>query len=349
VTRRWRIAGLGFHHGHIAEQLRIAAARGDTELVGVYHPERDRLDVLCDELGVPRDLRHIRLDDLWLARPDIVIVCSAPTLHVEHVEQAMAHGAHVLIEKPFAASAVDARRMIAAERASGRRMVVNWPLAYYPAHRTARRLLAEGALGEVREMHYYDGNRGPFARLDASAPLDPADAWWFDPILGGGALQDYLGYGATLATWFLGGELPTRVTALQHVPAASRVDTHAVAAAEYGWGLATFQARWGTLTDPWIQQSLPRTGFVIVGSRAALASDDYADVVRLHDPDRPEGVDIPVDAGASTALAELIAAIVADTPVTGPASPELSLRGQCIVDSAVRSAREGRTVELEAP
>jgi glucose-fructose oxidoreductase len=344
--RRWRIAGLGFHHGHIAEQLRIARDRDDVELVAVFHPERARLDALSEQMDVPPALRHDDVAGLWAAEPDIVVVCSATADHARWVEEAAAHGAHVLVEKPFASSAAEARRMIAATRAAGRRMVVNWPLAYYPAHRTTRRLIAEGAVGEVRELHYYDGNRGPFSRHDASRPLDPADAWWFDPAAGGGALQDYLGYGVTLATWFLDGALPSRVTAVRHLPAHAAVDTHAAVTAEYPWGLATFQARWGTLTDPWIQQSLPRTGFVVVGTDAAIASHDYAPAVRLHDRAHPDGIGIPVDTGTPTALAELVDAI-ADRDPEGPASPALSLGGQRIVDAAVASAERGVAVDLE--
>ena len=44
-------------------------------------------------------------------------------------------------------------------------LAINWPLAWYPPHRTARRLIAEGEIGEVIEVHYYDGNRGPLWHL----------------------------------------------------------------------------------------------------------------------------------------------------------------------------------------
>ena len=42
-------------------------------------------------------------------------------------------------------------RMIAAMAKTGRAFAVNWPLAWYPSHRTAKRIVDEGTIGEVIE------------------------------------------------------------------------------------------------------------------------------------------------------------------------------------------------------
>jgi predicted dehydrogenase len=342
----WRIVGVGFDHGHIAEQLGIALGRADAEVVGVQHHDVTRMTVIADSLGIPMAARFSTMDEVLETQPDIAIVCTSTVDHAATVEALAERGVDVLIEKPFGSSVSDAERMIRARDSFGIRMVINWPLAYYQVHRTTRRLVSEGLIGDIREIHYYDGNRGPFDRLNPAGEPDPADAWWFDPERGGGSIQDYLGYGVTLASWFLEGESPERVSAMSHVPPGSLVDTHAVVTAEYPWGLATFQTRWGMLSDPWLRQTAPRTGFVVVGSRAALVSEDYASSVRLHDSEHPDGIEIPVDRPevAPTALGELICARERGIAVTGPASPELSLLGQRIVDAAVKSASEGRTI-----
>ena len=83
------------------------------------------------------------------------------------VEKVAPLGIDILLEKPFAASLADADRMLAADRKWGVRLAVNWPLRWYPAHVTTKRIIDEGAIGDVIEVHFYNGNRGPlFHRAD---------------------------------------------------------------------------------------------------------------------------------------------------------------------------------------
>ena len=56
---------------------------------------------------------------------------------------------------------------------TGRRLAVNWPLAWVPAHVTAKRLLDEGAIGGLIEFHYYGGNRGPLFHLADKVEVSP--------------------------------------------------------------------------------------------------------------------------------------------------------------------------------
>ena len=40
------------------------------------------------------------------------------------------------------------------------------------------------------------------------AAQEKASSWFYQKSKGGGSLQDYLGYGTTLGTWFMGGRAP---------------------------------------------------------------------------------------------------------------------------------------------
>ena len=169
------------------------------------------------------------------------------------------YGTNVLLEKPFAASLAEADRMAAAMAATGKLFAINWPLAWYPPHVTSKRLIDEGVIGKVIEVHYYDGNRGPFPHTDDDA--DPGSiaerkvsSWFYQEAKGGGSLLDYLGYGVTLGTWFQGGKAPLEVTTVVDRPAGLEVDEHSVSIARYEQGLSKFETRWGTFTDPWILQ-----------------------------------------------------------------------------------------------
>ncbi len=174
------------------------------------------------------------------------------------------YNTHILVEKPFAASLADADRMIAAMNATGKTLVINWPLAWYPPHITTKRLIAEGAIGTVREVHYYDGNRGPLRHIADKIEISAEEAarqksqsWWYQQASGGGSLLDYLGYGVTLGTWFHNGNAPLEVVCMTDAQPGLEVDEHSITLCRYDVGLSKYETRWGTFTDPWTLQPQP--------------------------------------------------------------------------------------------
>ena len=93
------------------------------------------------------------------------MICPSSATHADWTELVAPFGAHVLVEKPFAANLEQADRMIAALKATGKQLIINWPLRWYPCHITAKRLIDEDVIGELEEVHYYDGNRGPLSHI----------------------------------------------------------------------------------------------------------------------------------------------------------------------------------------
>ncbi len=92
-----------------------------------------------------------------LERDDIAIVdiCTPGHLHAELAIAALEAGKHVLVEKPLANSVDEARLMAAAAAAARTRGVQSMVAFNYrrlPALALARRLIAEGRLGEVRQV-----------------------------------------------------------------------------------------------------------------------------------------------------------------------------------------------------
>ena len=79
------------------------------------------------------------LDELLAAHaPDVVIVATPPDSHVALCMQALAAGAHVICEKPFAPSVAEADRVIAAAAAAGRRVALNHEFREMPIFRALR-------------------------------------------------------------------------------------------------------------------------------------------------------------------------------------------------------------------
>jgi glucose-fructose oxidoreductase len=239
-------------------------------------------------------------------------------------------------------------------RRHGQPLAINWPLRWYPSHATAKRILDEGRVGEVMEVHFYDGNRGPLYHGADKVAKEPsiaekASSWFYQKARGGGSLMDYLGYGATLSTWYQGGRIPLEVTAVVDESSGLEVDQHSITIARYSNGLSKFETRWGTFTDPWIHQPQPKCGFVIVGDQGTLSSYDLERTVRLQDHDHPGGIDLPVDqlhAPNSNPVEYFIDCLEQGREVEGPLAPAISRIGQQIVDTAVESAQLKRTLPL---
>jgi len=173
--------------------------------------------------------------------------------------------------------------------------------------------------------------------------------WFYKREAGGGSLLDYLGYGATLGTWYHDGKVPIEVTTVVDEPSGLEVDEHSVTIARYDCGLSKFETRWGTHSDPWTHQPQPKCGFVIVGREGSIASYDFEKTVRLTTRGDPAGRDLAVDRLApprQNPVEYFIDCIATGRAVSGPLSPEISRAGQRIVDSAVLSAARKHTVRL---
>jgi glucose-fructose oxidoreductase len=359
VVTKHGVLGISFDHMHMGDLLRQVAEDPDAEIAGVFHPDRARMEAAIKTFSIPEERVFTDLEAcLSGTKADLAILCSATAEHADYVEKIAPHGLHILVEKPFAASVSEARRMLSAMEHSGRRLAINWPLAWYRSHNTAKRLVDEGAIGELIEVHYYDGNRGPLFHLADKIEVSPEEveaqkpnSWWYKKAAGGGSLLDYLGYGVTLGTWYMQGEAPLEVTSVVDETPGIEVDQHSITVCRYRRGLSKFETRWGTFSDPWTQQPQPKCGFVLVGSRGTISSYDYDDFVTIQTRERPALTQVPADTlppGRRSPVEYMLARIDDGAPIAGPLDPELCLVGQRIVDSAVLSAGTKRSVALVA-
>ncbi len=353
--KRWRVAGINFDHFHMGDLLRMVVDHPEAELVAVCDQDVERTRPVAAQFGL--EAKCVFTDYracLESTRPDLVILCPAAAEHGDWTERVAEYRVPVLIEKPFAASLGEADRMIEAMVRAGKPLAINWPLRWVPAHATTKRVLDDGIVGDVVEVHFYDGNRGPLfhgadKREREPAVEEKASSWFYRRGRGGGSLLDYLGYGTTLGTWFLNGATPLEVMCMTDHTPGLEVDQHSVTVARYERGLSKFETRWGTFTDPWTHQPQPHCGFVIVGTEGTIGSWDYAATIRVQTRARPEGFNLPVDPAAAplrNPVEYMLHCMQTGSPVVGPLSPAISRIGQQIVDTACRSAQEGRCLPL---
>lgn len=356
---KWKLAGINFEHFHMGDNLRTAFEHPDVEIVGICDAKPERMADAARDFSIPDDRVFTDVEQcLERVDPDVVWLCPATAGRVPLIRQVADHGADVILEKPFAATLGEADEIADAVAASGKQLVINWPLTWSRPHRTAKRLIDDGLIGEPIEVHYYNGNRGPLwhthdkiERTAEQVAAEKPQSWFYKKALGGGSLLDYAGYGTTFGTWFLNGRAPIEVTCVMDDPPGLEVDEHAIVIARYDGGLSKFETRWGTFTDPWTHQPQPKCGFVVVGRAGTISIHGYEDHVRVQTRDCPEGRDIPTDPLVppdTGTLAQLIDRKTTGEPLDGPLTVELSRIGQQIIDTAVLSAAERRPVELLA-
>ena len=357
MPRIWRIAGISFDHVHMPDLLRMVDGTPNAELVGIYDDQRERMEPISRELSIPDD--RIFTDYRALhesTKPDLVILCAATAKHGDWAERIAPYGAHLFVEKPFAASLAEADRIVDAMEATGCELAVNWPQRWNAPYVTAKRLIDEGLIGEVTEVHYFGGNEGPVHMVTNTEGMSEDElleakraSWFYQAETGGGSLLDYLGYGTTLGTWFMGGRKPIDVVCMVDEPEGLEVDEQSVTVCRYASGLSTFGTRWGTLTNHWDTHSQPKVGYVVVGRDGSVSAYGGEAVVRAQTRERSEIHEIavtPLEYPERNPIEYVLHCLETGAPIDGPLSPEIARIGQQIVDSALLSARGRRTVPL---
>ena len=135
---------------------------------------------------------------------DLVDVCTPGDTHAEIAIAALQAGKHVLCEKPLANSVAEAEAMTAAASAAAERGVhamVGFTYRRVPAIQLARRMVADGRIGQVRHVrvqYLQDWLADPQAPL--SWRLDKAKA-------GSGALGDIGAHAVDLAQFVTGEQV----------------------------------------------------------------------------------------------------------------------------------------------
>lgn len=86
---------------------------------------------------------------------DIVDICTPPQTHASLAIEAMEQGCHVLLEKPMALKTSDCDEMIAVSHKHKAKLCVIHNQLFYPPFLKARKLVAEGAIGNFVGMRIF--------------------------------------------------------------------------------------------------------------------------------------------------------------------------------------------------
>lgn len=108
----------------------------------------DRVEALADRLGIPRAFANYR-DLLSSPDVDVVHICSPNRFHCAMALAALKAGKHVVCEKPLAMNTRETAAIVKLARQAGTVFAVNYNVRFYPAVLQLRKLVADGAFGEI--------------------------------------------------------------------------------------------------------------------------------------------------------------------------------------------------------
>ncbi|MCY3761384.1 MAG: Gfo/Idh/MocA family oxidoreductase [Gemmatimonadetes bacterium] len=193
--------GMGRHHANQISQ------RDDACIAALCDTDGDSMAQLQRSLG-GEEVPQFRDWKLLLAEGalDAVLVATPHTQHGEQVRQCLQAGLHVLVEKPMATTAADARGILDAAADSGKVLAIAYQRHGEGRFIRARKLLLGGAIGEIRLVH-------AIIAQDCLSVFQPGASWRADPALsGGGHFMDTGSHINDILLWATGLE-PRRVQA----------------------------------------------------------------------------------------------------------------------------------------
>lgn len=198
---RWGVLGAGW----IADVFaRSTLGHTKSRIQSVASRDKHRGDVYAKRYEVPTVRAGESAYEQLVADPlvDAIYIATPHAFHREHALLAIEAGKPVLVEKAFARNGVEARAIVDAAQGAGVFAMEAMWTRFLPHMVEARRLVAEGAIGQVVHVS---------ADFGGSPVYDPASKN-FDPALAGGALLDLGVYPVHLVHDFLG--VPETVRAI---------------------------------------------------------------------------------------------------------------------------------------
>lgn len=187
------ICGTGFAGQGHAEAFRDASA----EVVGIVGRTESVVHEVAEKLGIPyagTDWDQALRD----CQPDVVSIGTPGGAHVEPITKAIEHGCHVFCDKPLSESGDSAKVLNELAVAKGVKTAFAASFCYMPEVLHARKLVADGAIGEPLEVEGIS-----HFNLERYIPF----GWSHRSEAGGGRLNNNFTHMLSIATSVIGEKI----------------------------------------------------------------------------------------------------------------------------------------------
>jgi len=210
ARRRYAIVGAGHRAGMFVTAL-LEEHAADGEIVAWVEPNPVRAAVhearVAAVLGGERPVYQPGDLEKAIAEQavDRVVVTSVDRTHADLVSRALRAGVDVVVEKPLAATAAEARQIVDAVEETGRDLTLTFNYRYSPRNSALREAIASGEIGRVLSVHF------DWA-LDTVHGADYFRRWHREKVNNGGLLVHKSSHHFDLVNWWIDA-VPERVFA----------------------------------------------------------------------------------------------------------------------------------------
>lgn len=121
------------------------------EVVGIVDPDTVRNKLMMERFNVPKENCFSYVSELIKREKfaDAVINGTMDDIHVETSIPVLRHGYDLLLEKPFAVNAEEAKRLFEVAKECGRKVYICHVLRYTPFYSSIKKHLIDGEIGKI--------------------------------------------------------------------------------------------------------------------------------------------------------------------------------------------------------
>jgi predicted dehydrogenase len=262
---------------------------------------------------------------------DAVSICAPPNQHQPLAEICFEKGVPVLCEKPLAADGESATTLVASAHRHGARFQLATKFRHVPELQMARRLMADGAVGDPLTF-----------RIEFAGPVDMSQRWNSDPAFSGGGVLIDNGSHALDLSRFLFSPIDS-VMAVNLKPIQKlQVEDSALLLVSTECGVT------GKIMLSWSMKPADQDYVVVQGSKGQIAIGWKESWLRV-DGQAPQKIGSGYDKNDSHKRMMTMFREFAQGRGPGWISEEEALSSALVTDAAYQSIRAQRWVKVEAP
>ncbi len=170
--------------------------RDAAKIVGVYDPNYKRAEILKRDAGGDFPVYKSFEEMLDNSKPDIIIVTTVDRYHHEYIIKTLEAGCDVITEKPMTIDADKCNAIIAAEKKTGRKVIVTFNARFSPFATKIKECIKAGMIGDVLNVHFE-------WLLDTSHGADYFRRWHRKLENSGGLLVHKATHHFDMVNWFI--------------------------------------------------------------------------------------------------------------------------------------------------
>ena len=189
--------------------LWMEAAPGRVRVTRIYDPDPESVRRALNRWP-DSGIRPAKTLEEAVSAPEVnlVMIFTPNRYHCEGILAALAAGKRVFSEKPLATTLEDCRRIVAAEKRAGLRIMTGFVLRYDPIYRKVKELLDSGGFGTILSIAASE-NRESFG---GGASMSSSHGWRRFTGEGGPYLLEKCSHDLDIFNWFAGC-MPIRAAA----------------------------------------------------------------------------------------------------------------------------------------